>query len=146
MPELTVGTVTIVLPSNIDLDPRAGKMSDEDVRGIVRSRKGLGLTCDLTAVAMEKSAGDFVVPGVDPVAIRIKGDAAETFDQVIEDIEIALNTVKQGNLLADEAAFNELRKVNNQVKAQVDFMPDIKDRFNAVIEYFKRKKPPKKEA
>ena len=143
MSELTVGTVTIGLPANIEIDPRAGKMSDEDVSGIVRARKGLGMTCNLAAAAMEKSAGDFVVPGVDPEALRKKGDTGDTFDQVIEDLEIALRTIKQGNLLADEAAYNDLRKVNNQVKAQADFMPDIKERFNSVIEYFKSKKASK---
>lgn len=139
MPQITVGTVTIGLPDNLEIDPRAGKLSDEEQSRVVRARKGLGLACDLTAAAMEKAAGTFVVPGVDPEGLRIKGDTAETFDQVIEDLEIALHTIKQGNLIADESAFNDLRKVNNQVKAQEDFEPAIKERFTSVIEYFQRK-------
>ena len=143
MPQITVGTVTVVLPDNLEIDPRAGKLSDEEQLKILKARKGLGLACDLTAAAMEKSAGTFVVPGVDPEALRIRGDIAETFDQVIEDLEIVKRTIKQGNLLADELAFNDLRKINNQVKAQDDFEPAIRERFASVIEYFQRKKSSK---
>ena len=146
MPQITVGTVTVVLPANLEINPRAGKLSDEEQLKIVKARKGLGLACDLTAAAMEKSAGTFVVPGVDPEALSIRGDNAETFDQVIEDLEIIKRTIKQGNLLADELAFNDLRKVNNQVKAQEDFEPAIKERFASVIEYFKVKRSSKEEA
>lgn len=137
MSNITVGTVTIGMPENIELDPRAGKLSNDEVTGIVKSRKGLGLACELTATDMEKSAGEFIVPGVDPQSLRIKGDIADTFDKVIRDLEIALRTIKQGNLLADEAAYNDLRRVNKQVQAQEDFSPDIKERFEAVVEYFK---------
>ena len=46
--------------------------------------------------------------------------------------------------LVDAEAFNMLRKVNNQVKAQVAFDPKLKERFTTVAEYFanaKRKAP-----
>jgi hypothetical protein len=51
---------------------------------------------------------------------------------------------KQANLLDDAEAFNMLRKVNNQVKAQVAFNPKLKERFATVIEYFaSSRRPPK---
>jgi hypothetical protein len=55
---------------------------------------------------------------------------------VIEDLEVALETLKQGNLLADAAAHTMLRKVNGQVKTRSQFDHSLKDRFQAVITYF----------
>lgn len=43
---------------------------------------------------------------------------------------------RQANLLTDAEAFNMLRKVNNQMKAQAAFDSKLKERFGTVIDYF----------
>jgi hypothetical protein len=53
--EIKVGTVTIVLPEGMVLDPRAGKLSDAEKRALPKARKGIGLACEQIAAAMEKS-------------------------------------------------------------------------------------------
>jgi hypothetical protein len=136
MTEVKVGTVTIVLPEGMALDPRSGKLSNDEKRSLPKARKGVGLACEQTAAAMEKSEGALVVPGVEAAALRAAGKLAEDVDQVIEDVTVALEVIKQGNLLADAEAFTMLRKVNQQVKAQSEFDPSLSDRFQAVTAYF----------
>ena len=136
MAEVKVGTVTVILPDGMTLDERAGKLSNDDKKSLPRARKGVGLACDQTAAAMEKSEGALMVPGVTAATLRAAGALAENFDQVIEDVTVALEIVKQGNLLADAEAFTLLRKVNQQVKAQSQFDPSLSDRFQAVTTYF----------
>jgi hypothetical protein len=136
MAEIKVGTVTIVLPAGMVLDPRAGKLKPEDKKALPKARKGIGLACEQTSVAMEKSGDALPVPEVTAEGIRIAGKLAEDFDQVIEDVEVVLETLKQGNLLADAAAYTMLRKVNGQVKTRSQFDHSLRDRFQAVITYF----------
>ena len=97
---------------------------------------------------MEKSGTEFVVPGVNAAQLKTAGEQADKWDEIISDLELALRVAKQANLLVDADAFNMLRKVNNQVKAQSDFEPKLKERFGTVINYFsnsKRKAAPPEE-
>jgi hypothetical protein len=142
MSEIKVGTVTIILPNNMVLDSRAGKLSSAEIKTLPRARNGVGLACKQTAAAMEKSKEAFFVPGVDAAGLRAAGDLAENIDQVIEDMTVALKTLKQGNMLADAEAFTMLRKVNMQVKAQSQFAPYLLERFQAVRQYFALKRKP----
>ncbi len=64
MSEINVGTVKIVLPAGIEIDARAGKLSDEEKREVPRVRKGIGLACGQTAVEIEKVGTSFSIPGV----------------------------------------------------------------------------------
>ena len=123
--------------------PRAGKLGNHEQRKFPKARKGIGLACGQTATALEKAEGALVVPGVEASVLRQKGNLAEDIDEVIEDIKVALEVVAQGNLLADADAFTDLRKVNQQVKAQSEFNPSLTDRFAAVTAYFARKKSAK---
>jgi argonaute-like protein implicated in RNA metabolism and viral defense len=76
------------------------------------------------------------VPDVTAGPLRDAGKLAEDIDQVIVDAEVAVEILKQGNLLADSAAYTMLRKVNQQVKARSQFDASLKDRFQAVVTYF----------
>jgi len=143
MSEINVGTVKIVLPAGIVIDAKAGKLSDEEKREVPRVRKGIGLACEQTAVEIDKVGTSFSIPGVTAAALASKGVLAEGLDEVIEDVEIALETLKQANLLADADAYTDLRKVNNQVKAQKDFEPGLTDRFATLISYFSSKRKSK---
>ena len=140
MTEVNVGTVTIILPEGMTLDERAGKLSSDDKRALPKARKGVGLACDQTAAALEKSDGALPVPGVTAETLRAAGELAENIDQVIEDMTVALEIIKQGNLIADAEAFTQLRKVNQQVKAQSQFDPSLAERFQAVTTYFSSSK------
>lgn len=134
--QIVEGTVTVVLPSGLDVPEKAGALSDGDVRGLAKVRAGLGLACQHTAAEMEKMGAEFAVPGVTASALRTAGEKADMWDEVIADLELALRVAKQANLLADSEAFTMLRKVNNQVKAQTAFEPKIKERFATVADYF----------
>ncbi len=136
MAELTRGTVTILLPDGVDIPPEAGKLSVEEKRKLPKARKGIGLACSLAATELEKSDNKLAVPGVEAGPLRKAGTLAEKMDEIIEDLEVILETVKQANLIDDAEAFNMLRKVNDQVKSQSKFDPSIAIRFTAVTEYF----------
>ncbi len=136
MAELIHGTVTIVLPDGVELPADAGHLSPADKRKLPKARKGIGLACSLAAAELEKSDGTFSVPNVDPAALRAAGILAEKMDEIIEDVEVSLETLCQANLIDDADAFNMLRKVNDQVKSQSKFDPSIATRFTAVTEYF----------
>jgi len=66
MAEITHGTVTILLPDSIVLDPRAGNLDKEDIRKLSKARKGIGLACEHAAIALEKVGETLTVPGITP--------------------------------------------------------------------------------
>ena len=66
------------------------------------------------------------------------GDRAEAIDLVINDMEVVLQTLKQANLIFDAEAYEQLRKVNDQVKAQGKHDPELLTIFKDVIDYFAR--------
>jgi hypothetical protein len=136
--EIKVGTVTVVLPEGLELPEKAGSLKDKEVRRMVRVRRGLGRACRHTAVQMTKSAPGFAVPGLEPERLEELGRQAEVWDTVITDLEIALGRARQANLLVDAAAYNALRRVNNQVKAIAPFDAGVRVRLSAVVDYFKR--------
>ena len=124
------------------LPAEAGNLSRKEKLALPKARKGIGVACNLTAAEMEKPDNNLNVAGVDPAALRTVGDMAERMDEIIADVEVALETLKQGNLIRDAEAFTMLRKVNDQVKAQAPYEPAIATRFTAVTEYFSSARPP----
>ena len=136
MAELKHGTVTILLPEGVEMPPNAGNLSLSDKRRLPKARKGLGFACNMTAAELEKSDNKLAVPGIDPTSLREAGNLGEKMDEIIEDLEVALETLKQANLLRDADAFNMLRKINDQVRSQSKFEPSIATRFASVTEYF----------
>jgi hypothetical protein len=126
MPEIQHGTVKVVIPDEFALPAQAGNMSPDDVRRIAKAPRGLGLVCDAAADVLEKSASKFSAPaGVTPATLRAKGKRAEGIDQVILDLEVVMNKLKQANLLFDADAYDEVRKTNDQVKAQGKRDPEV---------------------
>jgi hypothetical protein len=144
MPEIHEGTVTVQLPEGIEVPEKAGNLSDDAVRRLVKVRRGVGLTAMRTATEMESAGEELTVPKVTSAELRSRGQQADMWDEIIADLQVALRVATQANLLVDAEVFNMLRKVNNQVKAQADFDPKVKARFSTVLDYFgntKRKKP-----
>jgi hypothetical protein len=98
---------------------QAGNMSPDDVRRIAKAPRRLGLVCDAAADILEKSGSKLTAPaGVAPASLRAKGKRAEGIDQVILDLEVVMNKLKQANLPFDADAHDEVRKTNDHVKAQ----------------------------
>ena len=136
---LTEGSVSLTVPADLPLPDKAGKLSPDELARFPRSRKGLGLACQATAVALTKKGAEFTVPGVDAAALAVAGDRAEKIDEVIEDVRTLLAKLEQANVLIDVEAIDLLRKVSAQVNAQGKFDENLFERFSAVGTYFGKK-------
>lgn len=136
--KLGFGAVTVVVDAALNVPQEAGKLSPEQVKRIARAPRGIGLACDNAALSLEKAldAGFVAPPGVTPDGLRLAGEQAEAIDVYIGDVEVLLNTLKQGNLLLDSAAYEALRKLNGQVKAQAKFAPEFNRIFASTLSFF----------
>jgi hypothetical protein len=67
-------------------------------------------------------------------------EKAEDIDQVINDLEVVLTTLKQANLLFDAEAWELLRRVNDQVKAQMKYAPELEGIFRTLLDFMARKR------
>lgn len=139
VPSIQAGSVTVVLPPSVQLPSSAGTLSVEEVQRLPRARKGVGLVCEQVATALEK-APDVDVPGVTPDSLRRAGQAAETIDDVLADLGVVLERLRQANLLLDAEAHVLLRQVHAQVQARAKFDAGVAERFTGLSEYFGRGK------
>lgn len=138
MKQLIHGTVTIGYPAGIELPPKAGKLSPEEVTRLPKARRGVGLACEKTAEALPKASG--VKTDVTAEALVAAGAMAEEIDTVIADVENALLVLKQANNLLDGAAHELLRKVLAAVRAAEKFDSHVVDVFPHLIAYFSNKR------
>ena len=76
--------------------------------------------------------------GVTSEGLVAAGEKAEGIDLVINDLEIVLQRLKQANLLFDADAYEQVRKVNDQIKAQGKHDPELLALFKDVIDFFAR--------
>ena len=135
--EVKHGSVTVLIPDELALPEKAGNMSPDEVSRIPKPPHGIGLACAQAADAITKSEGAFTLPsGVTAQKLIAAGEKAEAIDDTILDMEIVLAKLKQGNLIVDADAWEMLRKVNDQVKAQGKYHPELLSKFGAVTEYF----------
>jgi len=133
------GTVSVSIPDEFAPPAQAGNLGPEEVRRIAKAPRGIGLVCDATADVLEKSGTKFAPPpGVTPTSLRAAGKRAEGIDQVILDLEIVMNKLKQANLLFDADAWEQIRKTNDQVKAQGKHDPEVLVMFRPVLDFFAR--------
>jgi hypothetical protein len=72
--------------------------------------------------------------------LRAAGARAESIDGVIADLTVVLDILKQANLLFDADAWEQLRKMNDQVKAQGKHEPDLLKIFDPLVKYMARKR------
>jgi hypothetical protein len=139
MADIRHGTVTITIADDFAPPPEAGNLGPEEVRRIAKPPRGIGLICDTTADVVEKSAARFVPPaGVTPASLRMSGKRADGIDQVILDLEVVLNKLKQANLLFDAEAWEQIRKTNDQVKMQGKHDPEVLVMFKPLLDFFAR--------
>jgi hypothetical protein len=133
------GTVTVSIPDEFAPPAQAGNLGPDEVRRIAKAPRGIGLVCDATADVLEKSGTRFAVPaGVTPASLRATGKRAEGIDQVILDLEVVMNKLKQANLLFDLDAWEQIRRINDQVKAQGKHDPEVLVMFKPLIDFFAR--------
>jgi hypothetical protein len=98
--------VTVAIADELAPPAEAGNLGPDEVRRIAKAPRGIGLICDGTADAMEKSGARIAPPaGVTPASLRAMGKRAEGIDQVILDLDVVLNKLKQANLLFDAEAW-----------------------------------------
>jgi hypothetical protein len=64
MPVIHEGTVTVRLPEGIEVPEKAGNLSDDEVRRLVKVRRGGGLTAMRTATEMDSAGEELTVPKV----------------------------------------------------------------------------------
>ena len=115
---------------------------------IPKTPLGIGLISSQVAGILEKDDGGFTLPkGVTATSLRTKGQRAEDIDGVIADLEVVLQTLKQANLLFDAEAWDHLRAVNDQVKAQSKRDKKLLAVFRPLIDFLaKGPRAPKKAA
>jgi hypothetical protein len=139
MAEIKHGTITVAIPDELALPAQAGSLSAEQVAHLPRAPRGIGLACTNAADALEKAGERFTAPrGVDKAALLAAAERADGIDQVIVDLEVVLARVKQANLLFDAEAWELLRKVNDQVRAQGKHEPELLAVFSPVLNFFAR--------
>lgn len=144
MSEYKYGSVQVTLPPHIEIDERAGKMSDEEVERCIKAPRTVGYITHQVAQLLEKHP-TFLVPNVTADALRQAADRADDIDLHILDLENALRVFKQQNLLYDNAAYELLRRVNDQLNSQGKFDARLESDFAPVKQFFARFKKAKPE-
>src|SRR5262249_11675223 len=135
MADIKHGTVTITIPDDLAPPREAGRLTRAEVARIPRAPHGVGLACEQAADAMEKAGDAFVAPvGVTPVLLRVAGHNAEAYDQVLVDVDVVRATLCQASLLMHQRAWEFVRKVNDQVKAQGKHAPELLAMFQQLRE------------
>jgi hypothetical protein len=139
MADIRHGTVTVTVADEFAPPPEAGNLGPDEVRRIAKAPRGIGLICDATADGIEKSGGRFAPPpGVTAATLRALGKRAEGIDQVILDLDVVLNRLKQANLLFDAEAWEQIRKTNDQVKVLGKHDPEVLVMFKPLLDFFAR--------
>ncbi len=136
MAKLKHGTVTIAYPDDIVLPEKAGQLTGADLARVQKARRGVGLACEATSVALKKYGDRVPGSGVDPDELVTAGKMAEAIDEVIADTEHALMILKQANVLLDADAHLRLRKVLAAVRAAEKFDANVVDLFRHLLDYF----------
>lgn len=131
------GSIKIEIPDHLTPPEKAGKLSPDEVKRIPRARRGIGLICNQAADTIEKAGASFSPPpGVSPSSLREAGRKAEEIDQFILDLEIVGQILRQANLLFDADAWEQIRKMNDQVKAQAKHDPALSTLFKQLLDFF----------
>ncbi|MDI3290375.1 hypothetical protein [Polyangium sp. 15x6] len=139
MAEIKHGTVTVTIPDELAPPPNAGKLSADEVRRLPKPPRGIGLVGTHTADAIKKAGDKLTLPkGVTAEGLLASCGRADGIDQVIIDLEVVLTTLKQANLLFDAEAWEQLRKVNGQLKEQMKYNPELGPIFRVLIDFLSR--------
>jgi len=136
MAEIKQGAVTATVPDHIEIPAQAGKMSPAEVSSLGKSRRGIGLTSEQPAEALRKNPDRLAIPGLDAETVARDGKAAEDFDNVLADLDALRVRLRQANLLLDNKAHENLRRVLAFVRAQEKFDSRLADLVPHLTAYF----------
>ena len=138
---ITHGPVSLTLPANLALPEQSGKLTSAEVLHLPKAPRGIGLACDSAATAMEQAGAGFVAPaGIGPELLRRRGERAEGYDGALAALDAVRDALGQANLIADAEAWEAVRQVNDAVKGQVKYHPELEAMFAIVTAYMKTKK------
>ena len=141
MAVVTHGTVSVTIPDELAPPARAGKLNADEVRRLPKAPRGIGLAGAHAADAIAKAGARLTLPGdITADTLSAACGKAEDIDHVITDLEVVLTTLKQANLLFDAEAWEMLRRVNDQVKAQMKYAPELEGIFRTLLDFMARKR------
>ena len=137
MTVLKQGSAELTVPDHLTPPEKAGRMTPEDVKRIPRARRGIGLICDQAADAIEKADPSLMLPpGVTATSLREAGKRAEEIDLYLRDLDTLHHILQQTNLMFDADAWEQIRALNDQVKAQGKRNPLLLEQFRDLLAYF----------
>jgi hypothetical protein len=135
------GTVSVSIADDLTPPEKAGNLSADEVLRLPKAPRGLGLAGAHTADAITKAGAKFTLPAeITAAKVQLACQKAEDIDQVIIDLEVVLTILKQTNLLFDAEAWEMLRRVNDQVKAQMKYAPELEGIFRTLLDFKARKR------
>jgi len=139
MAEFKHGSITLVVEDALTPSPEAGQMDPAAVKRIPKVPHGMGKTCEDAADSIEKAGDKFAPPkDVTAASLREAGDKAERIDQVVHDIEVMLVMFKQASLIFKATAYEQVRKVNDLVRAQGKHNEELLTIFEPLTSFFSR--------
>lgn len=134
MAEVKHGTVQVTAPDRLVPPEKAGKMSAREVRRRLKEPHGLGLAASSAAYAMERAGANLAAPQeLTPNRLREAGDRSEEMAQVLKDLEVVVKQFRQASLLCDAEAYQKLRQLNDLVKAQARYRPQLRVIFQSLL-------------
>jgi hypothetical protein len=149
MADIKIGSVAVQLSDPL-LAARAGQLSATDIARLSKGRKGaegIGAACEQASHDLAQADTGFVAPaGVTSASLSETGRKLTDLEKTIRDAELVLATLKQSRLLLVAEADQQLRKLNDQVKTQGKFLPQLLSRFSHLIAFFSRPRLQEKKA
>lgn len=134
---ITHGTVTVDIPDNDPLPPKAGKLSKEDIQNLPPPPRITGRVCIQAADAIDRAGTAFSPPpGVTIASLRAAGESVENIDKRILDMEVMRRKLLQANRIIGTEAWKQVRQVNDAMKAQMKHDPGLALIFQRVLDAF----------
>ena len=91
MKEIRQRTITLTLPSDVELLEKVDQLDRVAVSRIVKAPTGLSNACRQAADLLEKAQGQFMeMKGISPEILRSEGQRIERLNRVIQDLEEVL--------------------------------------------------------
>lgn len=130
MGKIVHGPVTLVVPDNLALSDKAGKLSAAEIRRLPKAPAGIGLAAQETATALINAGAAFTAPkDVTAKTLLAAGARSDGLNGILNDLDVVRRMVQEENLLSDAACWDQLRQINDMVKGQVKHHPELKAMF-----------------
>jgi hypothetical protein len=146
MVEYKHGSLTLTVDDSVVFSKEAGTLSAKEVARLAKAPPGALPLCEDAASAIEKAGGSFAVPpGVTPQSLRQTAARAQKLELMQKDAEVVVARLRQQAMLEKADAYEQVRKVNDAVKAQGKHNREVRTLFGRVLAFFSflrgKKKP-----